>query len=168
MNKKIVAYIVIVVLIIAVVVAAFFLTNKKSDSKDILTQDGEEMALSDIMDKLYENMDKKTLPSNLENIEVTDENIEYYLGTSEVEYEECLASEPIFGSIAHSVVLVRLKDGVNADEAVEKIKTNVNPSKWVCVFVQEENVKVVRRGRTVLLVMTDTNPDQYVENFNNI
>jgi len=47
----------------------------------------------------------------LMNTEVNEENVEYFLGTKDIEYEEALASEPGIGSIAHSVVLVRVKDG---------------------------------------------------------
>ena len=42
------------------------------------------------------------------------------------QYEEILASEPMMGSIAHSVVLVRIKDGANIEDAKTKIKENVN------------------------------------------
>ena len=55
------------------------------------------------------------------NTEVTEENIEYYLGTKDIEYKEALASESGVGSIAHSVVLVRMKDGSDIEDAKQKI-----------------------------------------------
>ena len=64
-------------------------------------------SLEDVMTKVYKNIPKENTPMGLTNIEVTDENIENFLGTKDIEYEEALASEPMVGSIAHSVVLVR-------------------------------------------------------------
>ena len=58
------------------------------------------------------------------NTKITDENIEYYLGTSDIEYEEALASESATGSIAHSVVLVRTKKNANIEQIKQKIKEN--------------------------------------------
>ena len=65
-----------------------------------------EGSLEDIMAKVYADIPEDERPMMLTNTEVNEENIEYFLGTKDIEYEEALASESGVGSIAHSVVLV--------------------------------------------------------------
>ena len=50
----------------------------------------------------------------LEDKEVTEENLSYYLGVDKLDYKEALASESMVGSTAHSIVLVRMNE--KADE----------------------------------------------------
>ena len=119
-------------------------------------QENIEGNLSDIMDKLYEGIDEENLPM-LERIDLTNENVERYLFTDDIEFTEGIVSEPPMTSIPHSVVLVRLKDASDASEAVEEIKENVNPRKWICV--EAKNVHVLSKGDLVLLVMADTEAD---------
>ena len=60
--------------------------------------------LGDLMDKVYAEIPEDERPMMLQQVEVNADNIEYYLGTSDISYKEALASEPAIGSIAHSVV----------------------------------------------------------------
>ena len=99
---------------------------------------------SNIDDDLGDLMDK-----------VNADNIEYYLGTSDISYKEALASEPAIGSIAHSVVLVRVADDASVEDVKTKIKENVNPRKWICVGVEEEDVIVKNRGNLIILILEE-------------
>lgn len=117
--------------------------------------------LEDIMTKVYQTVPEEKTPMGLTNMEVNDENIEMFLGTKDIEYEEVLASESMVGSIAHSVILVRTKD--NAD--VEKIKTtiseNINPRKWICVGVEKEDVIIKNKGDLIIVIVVE---DEEVRN----
>ena len=124
-------------------------------------------SLSEIMKEVYAGIPSDDLP-DLENNKVTSENFSYYLGDVTFKYKEALASEPIMSSIAHSVVLVRLEDAKDADKAMKEIKEKVNPRKWVCVEVAEENVLVVNRGNIVMLVMDDELAQTIKDNFLNL
>lgn len=123
--------------------------------------------LSDVMKKLYENISEDEIPL-LETVEVTTENQEYYLGNVSFHYQEALASEPVMSSVAHSVVLIRLKDTKNIESIKKEIKEKVNPNKWVCVGVEDKNVIVVSKGNLVLLVMDDEYATQIRDNFLNL
>ena len=114
-----------------------------------------EGSLEDLMTSLYENIPEDERPMMLTNMEVNDENIEYYLGTDDIEYESALASESAVGSIAHSVVLVRVKDGEDIEEVKSEIKENVDPRKWICVGVEEEDIIVKNKGNLVILIMVE-------------
>ena len=114
-----------------------------------------EGSLEDIMAKVYTDIPQEERPMMLMNTEVTDENIEYYLGTKDIEYEEALASESGVGSIAHSVVLVRTKKNADIEDIKTKIKENINPRKWVCVGVEEDKVIVENKGNLIILIMVE-------------
>lgn len=124
-------------------------------------------SLSEIMKEVYAGIPSDDLP-DLENNKVTSENFSYYLGDVTFKYKEALASEPAMSSIAHSVVLVRLEDAKDADKAMKEIKEKVDPRKWVCVGVAEENVLVVNRGDIVMLVMDDELAQTIKDNFLNL
>ena len=127
-----------------------------------------EGSLEEIMTKVYANVADDEKPMGLANTEVTDENIEYYLGTSDIEYKEALASESMTGSIAHSVVLVRTKENADVEAIKTKIKENVNPRKWICVGVEEDEVIVKSKGDLIILIMTQTGKEKIEKGFDNL
>lgn len=126
-----------------------------------------EGTLEEIMTKVYADVPEDERPMMLTNTEVTEENVENYLGTKDIEYEEALASESAVGSIAHSVVLVRMKDGADVEDAKKKIEENVNPRKWICV--EAEDVVVKNKGNLIILIMSSSNYIEKIENsFDNL
>lgn len=114
-----------------------------------------EGSLEELMTKVYENVPDERKPKMLENTKVTDENVEYYLGTKDIEYKEALASESGIGSIAHSVVLLRVKDGADVEKVKSTIKDKINPRKWICVGVEPEDVIVKSKGDLVILILVE-------------
>ena len=119
-----------------------------------------EGTLEDLMTKVYADIPQENRPMMLENIEVNEENIEYYLGTSDIEYEEALASESGIGSIAHSVVLVRTKKNADIESIKTKIKENINPNKWICVGVDEKDVIVENNGDLIILILVENSDNR--------
>lgn len=122
--------------------------------------------LTDIMEEVYAGFSEDELPMFLENMEVTDDNIEMFLGTSDIEYKEALARESMTSSVAHSVVLVRMNDEASVEAAKEKIKENINPQKWICVGV--EHVIVENRGDLIIVILDDDKGTELLKNFQNI
>jgi len=132
--------------------------------------------LSEIMDNIYTDVfagladDEKPNLMNINVLEEAPDNIEYYIGTKEIDYEEIYASEPMMSSIAYSVVLVRMKDGANIEDAKTKIKETVNPRKWMCVEVPEEDVIVKNKGNLIILIMVadETTRNNIEQGFDNL
>ena len=126
--------------------------------------------LVDIMDGLYEGIAEEELPMMLQNTELTEENIENYIGTKDINWSEAIVSESMVGSIAHSVVLIRMSENANEkdiEEAKQIIEENANPSKWICVTA--EKVEVLSKGDLILLVMSDKSKTEIIsKNFNEI
>ena len=125
-----------------------------------------EGSLEEIMSSVYENLDDENKPIMLENIDIDEENIEYYLGTDDIEFEEAIASESMTGSIAHSVVLVRVKDKANIEDIKKKIEDNVDPRKWICV--EAENVVVKSKGNLIILIMVNDGLEELEKGFDNL
>ena len=126
-----------------------------------------EGTLEEIMTKVYADIPEDERPMLLTNIKISDENIENYLGTKDIDYKEAMASESAAGSIPHSVVLVRMNDGANIEEAKKKIEENANPRKWICV--EAEDVVVKNKGNLIILIMSTKDKNEKIENsFNNL
>lgn len=122
-------------------------------------------SLEGIMKSIYEGVEFETPATAITTI--TADNVEYYLGLKTIDgIEEAIASEPMMSSSAHSVCLVRVKDGTDVTKMMSDIKENVNPQKWICVGVDPENVMVTNKGNLILLVMDNTNPQGIIDSFN--
>jgi len=158
MSKKVMGIIIFAIVIIAAVVAAVLLVNPEKEING---------TLEEIMEKVYGNIPEEELPMMLGNIELTSENVEGFIGTADVKYTEAIANESMTGSIAHSVVLLRLENESNAAEVVKTIKDNVNPRKWICV--EASKVVVESKGNLVILIMSsDELAPKLEKNFNNL
>ena len=114
-----------------------------------------EGTLEEIMSKVYADIPEDERPMGLTNIEVNEENIESFLGTTEIEYESILASESMIGSIAHSTVLVRVKENADIEAIKTKIKENVDPRKWICVGVEEDDVIIKNKGDLIIVIIVE-------------
>lgn len=140
--------------LIAIMISGLFLLSGCSN-------DNLEGSLEDIMNNLnnyvYEGLadDQKPMLGNINVSTDMQDNIEYYIGTKDIEYKEILASEPMMGSMAYSVVLVRMKDGADIESAKKAILDNVDPRKWICVEVPKEDVIVKNRGNLIILIMVE-------------
>lgn len=121
--------------------------------------------LTDIMDKLYEGISEDEMPMMVESMELTSENFEYF-AFADIKYKEAIASESMTGSIAHSVVLIRLENAEDAEAAVKEIEKNANPRKWICV--EAENTYVLSKGDLVILIMSNDLALKIKENFENL
>lgn len=119
-------------------------------------------SLEDIMSKVYADIPEDERPMMLTNVPVTEENVEMYLGKANIEFEEALASESATGSIPHSVVLIRVKDNADIESIKEKIESNVDPRKWICV--EAEEVEVTSKGNLIILIMSSESNVDKIEN----
>ncbi len=110
---------------------------------------GDTRPLSEIMSSITSNLGEMPM---LGEIELDKENFSFYTFADYVEGAEGYVSEPMMGSFAHSVVLVRLPEGTDVSAFASKVKANADPRKWICV--EAETVEVRTKGNLVLLVMS--------------
>ena len=68
--------------------------------------------------------------------------------------KEIAVSEPMMGSQAYSMVLVRVSDSANAASVAQTMKDNINPRKWICV--EADDIKAASKGDLALFFMVDS------------
>ena len=154
----------ITLLMCAAMVLSFAACGTGGGKTDAEQKPGDTMSLEEVFETILK--DVKDLPM-AQNTPINDENFESFLFIKPIKDAEALASEGMISSIAHSAVLLRVPDGTDAAKVAEEIKTNANPTKWVCVTAEKTIVSV--HGNTILLVMslTDT-ADAIAANFDGL
>lgn len=112
--------------------------------------------LNTILEGMYEKIEKEETREFVKNFgtgEINAENAAYYLGSEEVDFKEAIYAEPMISSIAFSICLVRMNEGVDMDIQKKLIEDNVDPRKWICV--EAESVQIESISDVLLLVMAD-------------
>ncbi len=112
--------------------------------------------LTELMDKLYEtaDVDEDTRQAfeGFFTDQITADNEQSILGSSDISYTEGVYSMPMISSIAYLCVLLRVEDGT-ANQVKETLQANADPDRWVCVSA--ETVLTESRGDLVLFIMCD-------------
>lgn len=137
-----------------VILMAFSLIACGAASKETVSK-GQEGALSDIIDKIYEEKSAE-LALATTDIDVTDtDSLKYYTGLSDnSKIKEATASEAMISAQAYSMVLVRVNDAKDTKAVAEEMLNNIDPRKWICVMA--DDVKAAGSGDTILLIMTSS------------
>lgn len=122
------------------------------------------MPLDEMMETILDGV--QDLPP-LDNVELTGEKWMSYAFIEPTEGMEGYASDSLMMPGAHSVVLVRVPEGADAEQVAADIEKNANPNKWICVFAEKTIVK--RHGNVILLVMSSASlADPIAANFDNL
>ena len=111
--------------------------------------------VSDLMTKLYTEEMNANLPS-LQQTVVDASNkdmVKYLIGTSDYAFDSAVVSEPLIGSVAHSVALIRVSEGTDIEAFKKAIEENIDPRKWICVTA--EKVIVDNIGDLIILIMAN-------------
>jgi len=83
--------------------------------------------------------------------------------TSGEKLSDIAVYEPMMGSIAFSMILVRVNDAADAKTVAQEMSDNIDTRKWICV---EANEKItVGYGDVVMLIMLDSNSGMSAQSF---
>lgn len=118
-------------------------------------------ALSDIMAAII-----KDATGEIATAEGTidDERFAWFFNMDPIEGAEAYSSEALINIVPHSVALLRVPEGTDAQTMAKEIEEKADPRKWVCVEAEKTIVKV--RGNVVLLVMAESDTaDRIAANF---
>ncbi|MBR5308480.1 MAG: hypothetical protein IKU43_06900 [Clostridia bacterium] len=78
-----------------------------------------------------------------------------YLGLKDAsKISEAVVSESMIGAQAYSLVIARVKDGVDAKAVASEMKAGINPRKWICV--EADDVKVTSYEDLICFCMIST------------
>ena len=153
-----------VIIIIGVVAVAFMGGNSTpATNLDPITSSED---LTALIEKVYEGLEIEVPMLMSQEIDVTDSDMVAYVtgleNADDVEY--AVVSEPMMSSQAYSLVLVKVKDGVDASKVAKEMNENIDNRKWICVTA--EKVYSTSSGNVVCLVMSNEETAKAVyENF---
>ncbi|MGM9661610.1 MAG: hypothetical protein ACI3WR_00780 [Oscillospiraceae bacterium] len=81
--------------------------------------------------------------------------VQYNLGLADAsKVKEAAVSEPMMGSQAYSLAVVRVNDAADAESVANDMLSGINQSKWICV--EADDLKVMTKGDVVLLFMVSS------------
>ena len=90
--------------------------------------------------------------------------IKSYTGLDSAEnITEAAAFEPMMGSLAFSMVLVRVAEGADAKAVAESMKSGIDTRKWICV--EADDLKVAGFGDVVMLIMVNSDSGMTSQSF---
>ena len=112
-----------------------------------------EGSCADILDEIYKTAktddDYFSYTDDFENVEITEAEEEYILGTTEIDYTDSVYSAPMMSSIAYQWV----SEDQDIEAAKKLLEENADPAKWICV--EAESVVVENVGDVILFIMAD-------------
>ena len=76
---------------------------------------------------------------------------------------EAAAFEPMMGSLAFSMVLVRLAEGADGKAVAEAMQSGIDTRKWICV--EADDLKVAGFGDVVMLIMVNSDSGMTAQSF---
>ena len=76
---------------------------------------------------------------------------------------EAAAFEPMMGSMAFSMVLVRVAEGADSKAVAEAMKAGIDTRKWICV--EADDLKVAGFGDVVMLIMVNSDSGMTAQSF---
>ena len=90
--------------------------------------------------------------------------IKSYTGLEDAaQITEAAAYEPMMGSMAFSMVLVRVAEDASASKVAEAMKSGIDTRKWICV--EADDLKVAGFGDVVMLIMLNSDSGMTAQSF---
>ena len=90
--------------------------------------------------------------------------IKSYTGLDSAEkITEAAAYEPMMGSMAFSMVLVRVANEADSKAVAESMKSGIDTRKWICV--EADDLKVAGFGDVVMLIMVNSDSGMTAQSF---
>lgn len=172
-TKIIIAVAVVVVAIVAVVVVSLGANDNSKTSSNLSESDNNikpasKLSISSaddlttLVDKIYEGVSIEMPMLMTMPVDTTDvDAVKSFTGLDSGEnIEYAVVSEPMMSSQAYSMVLVKVKDGANADAMAKSMNENIDERKWICVTA--EKIYTTTSGNVICLVMTNADTAQPV------
>lgn len=142
---------VVAVAVVALVGVILMMNSKPSSNLSVNSAED----LTALVDQIYEGVSIEMPMLMTMPVDTTDADaVKAFTGLDSAEnIEYAVASEPMMNAQAYSLVLVKVKDGVDADAVAKTMNENIDERKWICVTA--EKIYSVASGDVVCLVMSN-------------
>ena len=163
MKKSTIAIIAVITVIVIAVLALVLNTGAKSNLNVNSVQD-----LNTLVDNIYKGVTVEMPGVLTQEIDITDKDmVSYVTGLTDGSQLEYLVVSEAMISQAYSMVIAKVKPGVNASKVAETMKDNIDTRKWICVSA--EQLYSTNSGDVVFLVMTNKDlADNIFSSFKNL
>ena len=152
-NKVIIGVVIAIIVIVAVAGIAFAIYNNSTPKSNVQITSTQDM--ENLINTVYEGQED-VLPGSLMTQTLDISNIDIvtsYTGlTSNENIDGIVVSEPMMSSQAYSFVLVKVKDGADADAIAKEMSEKVDTRKWICV--EAEKLYATSVDNLAVLVMS--------------
>lgn len=152
-NKKniIIGYLIGGLVILAGVI--FVLTSNKESKTNETLQTSED--IKKMLETIYKNLADELPKLTTEEINLKEsELVESLTGLKSTDdINTLVVSEPVMGSQALEVAVIKTKEKADITSMMQNIKDNVDMSRWICVSA--EKLYIVNSGDVIFMVMGD-------------
>ena len=151
--KKSVKLIIAICIIVIAIVAVLVIKNNGNESKGISVNNAQDLIT--LVDDIYAGVTLEMPSLMSQEIDISDkDSVKAFTGLDSAEdLEYVVVSEPMMSSQAYSLVLVKVKNGVDVNKIAKEMNENVDARKWICVTA--EKVYTTSSGEVICLVMSN-------------
>lgn len=128
-------------------------SNKESKTNETLQTAGD---IKKMLKTIYKNLANELPELTTEEINLKEsELVESLTGLKNTDdINTLVVSEPVMGSQALEVAVIKTKEKTDVEAMKQNIKDNVDMSRWICVSA--EKLYVVSSGDVIFMVMADS------------
>ena len=114
----------------------------------------DDRSLEELIDAIYAQQPLPIMTASVP-VDLADEwAVKSYTGLDSAEnIREAVASESMIGAQAYSLVLVRLKSGVDPQTVAKQMRDGIDQRKWICAYA--DDLMVSGKGDLLMLIMLD-------------
>lgn len=127
-------------------------SNKESKTNETLQTAGD---IKKMLKTIYKNLADELPELTTEEINLKEsELVESLTGLKSTDdINTLIVSEPVMGSQALEVAVIKTKEKTDNEAMMQNIKDNVDMSRWICVSA--EKLYIVNSGDVIFMVMAD-------------
>ena len=128
-------------------------SNKESKTNETLQTAGD---IKKMLETIYKNLAGELPELTTEEINLKEsELVESLTGLKSTDdINTLVVSEPVMGSQALEVAVIKTKEKADITSMMQNIKDNVDMSRWICVSA--EKLYIVNSGDVIFMVMADS------------
>ena len=128
-------------------------SNKESKTNETLQTAGD---IKKMLKTIYKNLADELPELTTEEINLKEsELVESLIGLKSTDdINTLVVSEPVMGSQALEVAVIKTKEKADITSMMQNIKDNVDMSRWICVSA--EKLYIVNSGDVIFMVMADS------------
>lgn len=128
-------------------------SNKESKTNETLQTAGD---IKKMLETIYKNLAGELPELTTEEINLKEsELVESLTGLKSTDdINTLVVSEPVMGSQALEVAVIKTKEKTDNEAMMQNIKDNVDMSRWICVSA--EKLYIVNSGDVIFMVMADS------------